>query len=260
MQEFFYQTIDQALRSIPTILTAILILIVSLYVARLLGNLIRKALERRAISPSITHLLSQILSWTIITFGIITALQQFFNVTAFLAGLGIIGFTVGFALQDIMKNFAAGVILVIQRPFKEGDTINVSGFDGTILVINLRTTEMKTLDGRIVILPNADVLSHAIVNYTRADRRRVELPISVGPDSDTEQVRAIILDSIQSVKGFVSEPAPLVAFHTLGTKSIDLTAYFWIDMTATTPPTAMDAALTKIKNAFKKQGVEMPHP
>jgi len=259
MQGFFYQIIDQALRSIPTILTAVLILIVSLYVARVLGDLVRKALERRTTSPSITHLLSQILSWTIITFGIITALQQFFNVTAFLAGLGIIGFTVGFALQDIMRNFAAGVILVIQRPFKEGDIISVSGFDGTVLVINLRTTEMRTLDGLIVILPNADVLSHAIVNYTRADRRRVELPISVGPDSDSEQVRAIILDAIQSVKGFVSEPAPLVAVHTLGTKSIDLTAYFWIDATATTPPTAMDAALTKIKNAFRSQSVEMPH-
>src|SRR6266540_7297448 len=179
MQGFFYQYIDLALVYILRILTAILILILSLYVARVLGNLSRKALERRTISPSITHLLSQILSWTIITFGIITALQQFFNVTAFLAGLGIIGFTVGFALQDVMKNFASGIILLLQQPFNVGESIGVKGFDGTVMEIDLRSTEIRATDGRVIILPNADVLSNPIINYSRADQRRVDLILNL---------------------------------------------------------------------------------
>src|SRR5260370_889233 len=82
-----------------------------------------------------------------------------------------------------------GIILLIQKPFREGDTITVTDYDGIVIAIDLRTTEIKTFDGRIVILPNADLLSHAIVNYTRADRRRVDLPISVAYSSDPEQVR-----------------------------------------------------------------------
>jgi small conductance mechanosensitive channel len=97
-------------------------------------------------------------------------------VTAFLTWLGIIGFTVGFALQDVMKNFAAGIILLIQKPFSVGEVIGVNGFDGTVLEITLRTTEMKALDGRLVTMPNADVLSNPIINYTRADRRRWTCP------------------------------------------------------------------------------------
>jgi len=258
MQQYFTQILDQMVKSIPNFLTALVIFLLSLYLARLVGNLLKKALTKRSTSPGVTQLLSQTLRWTIITFGVISALQRFFDVTAFLAGLGIIGFTIGFALQDVMKNFAAGIILLIQKPFREGDAITVTDFDGTVLSIDLRTTEIKTFDGRIVILPNADVLAHAIVNYTRADRRRVELPIGVAYSSNPEQVRGIILDLVLSVPGFVSDPAPQVAFHTFNDLSIGLTVYFWIDTKLTNPVIARDAALTKVKAAFEKQKVEIP--
>ncbi len=260
MEQYLRQLLDQIIASIPNFLTALVILLLSLYVARLLGNLLRNALYKRNTSPGVTHLLAQTLRWIIITFGLISALQRFFNVTAFLAGLGILGFAVGFALQDVMKNFAAGIILLIQQPFKEGDAITIADYDGTVLSIDLRTTEIKTFDGRIVILPNADVLSHAIVNYTRADRRRVELPIGVAYNSNPEKVREIILDLVQSVPGFVSDPVSQVAFHTFSDSSIDLTVYFWIDTKLTNPVVAKDAAVTRIKEAFEKQRVEIPRP
>lgn len=260
MQEFFTQMIDQIIKSIPNIITALLILIASLYLARAISKLLQRALERRNTSLGVTNLLSQTFRWTIITFGVITALQRFFNVTAFLAGLGIIGFTVGFALQDIMKNFVAGVILLIQRPFHVGDAISTTNYAGTILAIDLRTTEMKTFDGRIVILPNATILSSAIENYTRADRRRVELTVGVAYDSNAEQVRMLVLNVVQSVAGFVNEPAPVVFFHTFGGSSLDLTTYFWIDTKLTNPLIAKDAALMKVKADFEKAKVEIPYP
>jgi small-conductance mechanosensitive channel len=260
MEEYLTQTFDRMVASIPNILTALLILIGSLYLARLLSGLIRRGLERRDTVPGVTNLLSQTLHWIIIAFGVITALQRFFDVTAFLAGLGIIGFTVGFALQNIMQNFVAGVILLVQQPFKVGDAINVADYAGTILAIDLRTTEMRTFDGRIVILPNATVLSSAIENYTRADRRRVDLPVGVAYDSDPERVRGLVLEEVRSVAGFVEEPAPMVVFHTFGGSSVDLNVYFWIDMQMTNPLVAKDAALTKIKQAFEKGHVEIPYP
>ena len=195
-----------------------------------------------------------------IVFGVITALQRFFDVTAFLAGLGILGFTVGFALQDVMKNFAAGVILLIQQPFHIDEVIGVSGFDGTVLEIDLRSTEMRALDGRIVILPNADILASPIINYTRANRRRIELPVGVGYDTDIEVARNVVLEAIQDVPGYISEPAPLVGFSNFGDSALELNTFFWIDTSKTNPIAAKDSAFSLIKNALDKQGIDIPFP
>ena len=252
--------LEGLLALVPNILSALAILLLSIYAGNLIAKLLRRALEKRDSAPGTAQLLSQIARWTIVTFGIITALQRFFDVTAFLAGLGILGFTVGFALQDIMQNFAAGIILLVQQPFKIGDVISVADYDGTILAIDLRTTEMRTLDGRIVILPNADILSHAIVNFTRANRRRIELTVGVAYGSDPERVRGLVLEAARTVEGFVPEPAPMVLFHTFNNSSLDLTAYFWIDTKLTTPLFAKDAAFTKVNAAFAKANIEIPFP
>lgn len=260
MQEYFSTLAEDIVGSIPNVLTAILIVVISIYAGSGLSRLLKRVLKKQDAEPGVSHLLSQILKWTIISLGVIVALQRFFDVTAFLAGLGILGFTIGFALQNIMQNFVSGIILLVQQPFKVGHVVGIAGYDGTVLKIGLRTTEMKTLDGRIVFLPNGDVLAQPIVNYTRADLRRVELPIGVAYDSDTEVIRAIILDELKNVKGYVQTPEPLVVFHTFGASSIDLTVYFWDDTSVASPPAAKDEALTRIHQAFKKSNIEVPYP
>lgn len=256
----FLNLVENFVNSIPTILSAVLILVVSYYGGVLLSRLLQRVLERQNADAGVTHLLTKTLKWTIIILGVITALQKFFNVTAFLAGLGIIGFTIGFALQNIMQNFVSGVILLVQRPFRVGNSVSIAGHDGTVLKIGLRTTEMKTLDGRIVFLPNADVLAQPIVNYTRADMRRIELPVGVAYDSDPEAVRKVILGELKHVKGCVDTPEPFVVFHTFGASSIDLTVYFWEDTSIASPLAAKDEALTRIKKAFEKKNIEIPYP
>jgi len=260
MQTYFEQLIENIIKDLPNLLTAILILVASLYVGKILSGLLVNVLARRKADPGVTHLLGQITRWSIIVAGIITALQRFFNVTAFLAGLGILGFTIGFALQNIMQNFASGVILLIQQPFNVGDAIDVNGYGGTVLSINLGTTEMRTFDGLIVIIPNADVLSNTITNYTRAKLRRVELPVGVSYGADPAKVRSVILDAIQNVPGLVREPAPIVVLHTFGGSTIDVSAYFWFDTAATNPLSAKDAALELIKAALDKNEIKLPFP
>jgi small-conductance mechanosensitive channel len=259
MPDYLSKLGEQFIASIPNILTALLIFFLSLYFARVLSNLLKRVLLRRNSDSGVTQLLTQTLQWTVVVFGVIAAMQRFFNVTAFLAGLGIIGFTVGFALQNIMQNFVSGVIILIQQPFKVSDEINVLGFDGVVLQINLRTTEMQTLDGRIVILPNADVISHAIVNYTRAHRRRVELPLSVAHSTNPERVRSILLEVVKDVPGYVTAPAPEIAFQHFG-PAIDLLAQFWVDTSITSITFAKDAALVRIKEAFAREDIELPIP
>lgn len=260
MPDYLNQLFEQVVASLPNVFTAILILVASLYLARLLSNLLTRVLKRQEADREVTLLLAQLTRWSVIAIGIITALQRFFDVTAFLAGLGILGFTVGFALQNIMQNFVAGVILLIQQPFDVDDAIEVDGIGGTVLTINLRTTEMRTWDGRIVIVPNANILSNPITNYTRADRRRIELPVGVSYGSDPAIARQVVMEAIKGVPGFVSEPAPVVVFHTFAGSSIDMTAYFWIDTAKTNPFAAQDAALEFVKAALEKNGIEIPFP
>ncbi|MBE0683152.1 MAG: mechanosensitive ion channel [Anaerolineales bacterium] len=251
MQEYLSTLVENMAASIPNIVTALLIFLVSLYIARWLSNGVKRVLLNRDTDSGVTHLLADILRWTIVIFGTITALQRFFNVTAFLTGLGILGFTVGFALQNVTQNFVSGIILLIQQPFKVGDEISVINFEGVVLQINLRTTEMQTLDGRIVILPNAEVLAHPIVNYTRAHRRRVDLPMAVSHGKNPEKIRAALFEAMKAVPGYAAAPAPVVAFTNFGTdSSIELLASFWVDTSATTVPLAKDAALLKVKETF----------
>ena len=244
----------------PKLLTALVIFVLSLYFARLISNVLRRVLQKRRAPAGIVQLLGQLVLWSIIAAGTITALQQFFEVTAFLAGLGILGFTIGFALQDIMKNFASGIILLLQQPFHVGETIGVKGFDGTVLAIDLRATEMRAADGRVVILPNAEVLANPIINYSRANERRVEFSLNLSHTSEPHTVRKIVLEAIEIVEGYVDTAEPVIVFNSITDHALELNANFWIDVTKNDPLHAKDTVLLNVKSVFNEQGIEIPHP
>jgi small conductance mechanosensitive channel len=260
MDEYWQQFTENFISGIPNLLTALAIFIVSLYVARLFSNLLRRVLQQRRAPAGVTHLLAQLVLWSMMVAGVITALQRFFDVTAFLAGLGILGFTIGFALQDIMKNFASGVILLLQQPFHVGETIGVKGFDGTVLAIDLRATEIRAADGRVVILPNAEVLANPIVNYSRANHRRVEFSLNLSHTSEPGAVRQIILEAIKGAEGYVSEPAPVIVFNSITDSAMELNVNFWVDVSKNDPVHAKDMVLLRVKSLFNEQGIEIPHP
>ncbi len=158
--------LDQILIYIPKIIAAVIIFVVSIYVGALVAKMVRNTAERRKMDPELVTLFSRMAQWTIITIGTIWALQTVDrNITAFIAGLGIAGFTIGFALQDITKNFVAGMLLLLQQPFDVGDFIEVVGYSGKVMDISLRDTQMITLDGLNVIIPNAEVYTNPITNY-----------------------------------------------------------------------------------------------
>jgi small conductance mechanosensitive channel len=260
MESIIETFIDNLVKGIPNLLTALAIFLASLYLAGVLSRLIQRVLKTRNAPEGVTRLLADITRVTVIVIGVITALQRFFDVTAFLAGLGIIGFTVGFALQDVMKNFAAGIILLIQRPFHVDEFIGVADFEGQVLAIDLRTTEIRALDGRIVSIPNGEVLANPIINYTRANRRRIELPVGVAYDTDTELARQVVLEALENIPGYMAEPAPLIGFSNFGDSALELNTYFWIDTALTNPIAAKDAAFSLIKKALDREGIDIPFP
>ena len=202
---------------LPKAVVAMVILVISLYLAGLISKVVRKTLEKRGVDHEAKLVITNITRWSIIALGVFVGLQQMgFDLSAFLVSLGVVGFTIGFALQDISKNFVAGMLLLLQQPFDIGNVIEISGITGTVLNVDLRATEIKTLDGKIVLIPNADVYSSPITNYSRETNRRLDLSIGVACDADLELARETALDTVARIEGVLADPAPQVGYHNFG--------------------------------------------
>ena len=255
------QMLTDFLTFLPKILAALVIFIISIYVAGLLSRLLHRGLEKRKADTEMILLLSKLSRWSLIIFGTIVALQQVgFDLSAFLAGLGILGFTVGFALQDVSKNFVAGLLLLWQQPFDIGDVIEVGDYTGTVADVDLRATEIYTFDGQNVLIPNADVFTSPITNFSKYPKRRLELSAGVAYGSDLDLVRQTVLDTLETIPGVLDDPAPVLTFDNLGASTIDFILYYWINTNETSLLDAKDAVLVGVNTAFAEKGIEMPFP
>lgn len=255
------ELLTRTLLFFPKIMVALVVFVLALVVAGAAGRMVQRFLKRREVDPELSLLMTRLSRWTVIVFGCVAALQQVdFDLTAFLTGLGILGFTVGFAIQDVSKNFVAGVLLLLQQPFDIGDAIEVGGYSGTVVTVDLRATELLTFDGRNVLIPNADVFTSPIVHFGRANRRRIELVVGVAYDSDLETVKKTAMGTISKVEGVLQDPAPNVVFDTLGPSTVDFTLYYWIDIQQVGLFDAKDAGVRMIKRTFEEAGIEMPYP
>jgi small conductance mechanosensitive channel len=249
------------LEQLPNILFALFILVIGLILAQLVRSAVRRGFQRKATQVQIADLITRLIYYSLVILVVIAALQQAgLNLTAFLAGLGIAGFTIGFALQDVSKNFVSGILLMIQQPFKMGDTIQVGEYTGKICGISLRATEMNTLDGRLVVIPNADIFTSAIINFSRPNARRIEIQVGVGYRSDLDQVRTIALQAIGVVDGLLAEPAPVLYFNDFGDSAINLTLYYWIDTQVNDVLKAKDQGMVAVKVAFEQAKIDIPYP
>jgi small conductance mechanosensitive channel len=246
---------------IPNLIISLIIFIVSLYLAGLASRMVARWLARRDTDTELSMLLETITRWALYILGTTMALNQIgFNLTAFLTGLGILGFTVGFAIQDVSKNFIAGLLLLIEQPFDIGDGIEVAGYSGIVLDVDLRATELKAWDGRIILIPNSDVFTNSIVNFTKATQRRLELNIGVAYDTDLSNARQVALDAIAGIEGVLPDPPPQVIYNSFGDSAINFTLYYWIATQDTGYFDAQDAGVLAVNQAFKAAGIEIPYP
>ena len=254
--------LEQMIFFLPKLIVALVVFILGLTAAGLATRAVKKTLKLRNVDHELSLLLVRLTRWIVLGVSTLVALQQVdFDLSGFLAGLGLIGFTIGFAVQDVSKNFIAGVLLLLQQPFDIGDAISVSGYDGTVTDIRLRDTELRTFDGLHVLIPNGDVYVSAITNYSRAHRRRITLDVGVGYGSDLDAVTRTFAEALKSVPGVITDdPAPSIIFKSFGESSIDLTAYYWFDVAQTGSLAALDGGVKAIKSACESAGIEIPYP
>jgi small conductance mechanosensitive channel len=244
---------------LPKILAAVVILGLANYLSRKVSRLVERTLGRSKAEAQVTKLLANLARWAVIAVGLVASLSLFTDVSSLIATLGLVGFAVTFAFQDVLANLVSGIIIMVQHPFKVGESVSLNGFEGTVVAVSSRSTEIACFDGRLVLVPNGNSIGNAIINYSRSPTRRVELPMRLTYESDLETIRAAILEAIQGVPGYLKEPAPMVIFDSFGELSLGLTVYFWVDMSKLDGLlTAKDRGMQLIARALSERGVSMP--
>lgn len=253
---------ESILAFLPRLALAILIYLAARLLSRWLTRLVRQALERQAVDREVVLLLQMMTRWGIIVLGVILALEQLApgRLTALLAGVGVLGFTLGFALQDVARNFIAGILLLVTQPFEIGDTVDILGSVGKIEAINLRMVVMRAVDGRYLMIPNSEVLSSSIVNFSRSPHRRLEFDLSVANQTDLEQAARAAIDAIAENRGVLDEPAPQVAFQRFGDFAIEGVLRYWVDTGKVDFLDAHQEGVRAIQTAFDEAKIDMPFP
>lgn len=244
---------------IPKLIMAIVVFLVAIVLAKLAGRAVLRAVPRA--DEAVKRLLNRLTSIAIVVVGIVVALQQVdFDVSAFVAGLGLVGFTLGFAFQDIAKNFMAGVLLLIQQPFGIGDDIEVSGYEGRVTDVDIRATTIKGWDGQEIIVPNADVYTSPITNYSRYPARRVYLALGLGYEEEITKAQEVFLNAIRGVEEVLEDPSPAVHCKGLGSSAVEMGVYFWIDQTQSSLFGVTSQAVQALKEAATREGIDLPYP
>lgn len=257
LQDWFTSFID----FFPKIVAALVIFIVTIVGAGFAAKSVKKLSARKIQSPELLQLIFRITRWTILVIGTIVALDQVnFNVTGFIAGLGVAGFTIGFALQDIAKNFISGLLLLYRQPFVIGDAVKISTFTGIITEINIRDTVLKTYDGELVIIPNQEVFENPIVNYTHTKLRRQSVRIGLGYEEDSDRAIDIFLNAVKNAEGVEPTPAPSIYVSDLGESALILKTYYWCDQKDGNILDVQSKVITAIKKTAETNGIILPYP
>lgn len=248
---------DWIIHLAPGLLRALLILAAGLLVAKLANRWLSAILDRSRISDDLLlrKFFLRVLSVSVIVASALSALDMLgLNVWSFAAGLGAAGIIIGFGLKDILSNFAAGILLLIYRPFRAGELIEVEGSTGTVLELTVVNMQLVTSDGVRVIMPNSKVWGAKIVNYSLSERRRIEMTLKV-PETSIAQASEAISAALAGNTKVLKEPAPLVRVNSIAEKAATLAVSFW---TAPADYNAVAAGqYRELRDALAASGVEV---
>lgn len=241
------------------IVLALLVFIVGRWLAGLLTKALGKVMTKGKVDPMLVNFLSNITYTALLAVVVLAALEQLgVNTTSALAILGAAGLAVGLALKDSLSSFAAGVMLIIFRPFKLGDFIEAGGTTGVVEEIRIFHTVLKTGDNREVTMPNAQIYGGTIINYSARTTRRIDLVIGIGYGDDIKQARDLINEILTANDTVLKDPAPTVMLLELGESSVDFAVRPWVK-SADYWTTRADL-LETIKATFDKEGLNIPYP
>ncbi len=241
------------------IIAAIAIVLIGRMFARVLTNGIRKLMSSQEVDKILQTFVSNLVYWALMTFVIIAAINQVgIQTTSLIAIIGAAGLAVGLALQGSLANFAAGVLIVMFRPYKVGDFVEAAGIAGSVVQVQILTTVLKTSDNKQIVVPNAQIMGSIITNYSANETRRVDLVIGIGYDDDIDKVRDTVHQLVDADDRILKDPACLIAVSELADSSVNFVVRPWVK---TADYSAVNFGLTEaIKKRFDKEGISFPYP
>ncbi len=241
------------------ILYALIIFWVGKWVVKRLVSTVKRGLGKTKMDVTLIGFLGNILTGIGFVFVIIAALSQLgVNTTSFAAAIAAAGLAIGLALQGSLSNFAAGFLIILFGFFKKGDYVEAGGTAGTVEDISIFTTTLKTPDNRSVIIPNGNITTDVIINYTANATRRIDLVIGVSYNADLPKAQKLLMKILNDQTGVLNDPAPVVEVMELGASSVDFVVRPWVKTDEFWP---IRWELTKkIKMELDKAGIGIPFP
>jgi small conductance mechanosensitive channel len=246
---------------LPLILLALAVLVVGLILVAVVVRAVDRGFERSRAEHAAQRLVGNLLRATLVLLVLLLALSVAgVQVGAVLAALGLAGLALAFALQNILENFVAGILILIRKPFRRGDQIETHTFQGTVEDIDLRVTRIRDFDGELVLVPNAMVFAEPIVNLTRLRPRRTRLTIGVDYRDDHDQARAVLQEALEGVVGVLDNPPCEVLLYELADSSVDFELAYWTQPQIREVRHVRDRVLSTCKRALEDAGMTIPWP
>jgi small conductance mechanosensitive channel len=238
---------------------ALAIFYIGRLVAKVVVKLVRKLLVKAKMDEILINFVCSIAKTVLLLFVIVAALDQLgVDTTSLIALLGAAGLAVGLALQGSLQNFAAGVMMIVFRPFKAGDFVEAGGTSGVVEAINIFSTTMRTGDNREVIVPNGAIYGGSIINYSARDTRRIDMVFGIGYDDDMRKAKEIMQQVIDADERVLKDPACQIAVSELADSSVNFVVRPWVN---SGDYWGVRFDLTeRIKLAFDEQGISIPYP
>lgn len=243
----------------PQLIGAIITLVIGLWVIKRITNSISKGFEKKGIDPSLRPFLISLIGVALKIFLIISVLSMIgIAMTSFVAIIGAAGLAVGLALSGTLQNFAGGVIILILKPFKVGDFIEAQGHSGTVNSILIFNTILKTPDNKTIILPNGNLATGSLINYSTEPTRRVDWAIGISYGEQVEKARTILLSILSQDERIFKDPEPFIKMSELADSSVNLAVRVWVNA-----PDFWNVKmenLEKIYTTFNQEGISFPFP
>lgn len=241
------------------IVLALVIFIVGRIVVGIIANAVGKIMTKANLDPILVSFLSGILRSVMLLLVVVFALSQLgLDTTSLVALLGAAGLAVGLSLKDSLSHFAAGVMLILFRPFKVGDVVEVNGVIGSVEQITILSTRLKSPDNKVITVPNANVFGNTMTNYSEQPTRRVDMVFGIGYGSDLLKAKAILEEMVNGHELTLAEPAPKVAVSELADSSVNFIVRPWVN--AADYWTVYWEMMEAVKLRFDQEGIEIPFP
>lgn len=248
----------QAYNLLPKIIGAIVILVVGYFLSKFAGKLLIKIMKAKNVDETVHYFLRRMLVITIRVVFVVLALSAVgVNINSFVAALGAAGITAGLGLQSSISQFASGIEILFNKPFRKGDFIELEGVSGRVEEIHFMNTTLLTKDNKRVIVPNSHVTGSNIINYTAQKTRRIDLKFSISYNDSIDKAKAVIAAECEACPFTISDPAPLIAVGSHSASSIDIDTLVWCK--SEDYFSAFYDMQERVKIAFDKNGVHIPY-